>query len=538
MAAALPPLSDSLVEKHLLCSICMETFTNPVTTSCGHTFCKKCLDLSMLYSDQMCPLCKKYFSKIPEVNIVLREVIQQIKVTKGQRSSGAVGEVLCDTCINPKLRAKKSCLMCLTSYCETHLENHKSLSRLKGHKLVEPVEMLDRRACLEHGRALELYSRTRQKCICVQCLREGQDEVISAEEECNRKKTQLGNTKTELQQKIQTRKTKIDEIKKALKSCQREIEDEWWDIDAVFTAVTAILDAALATLLRPLDERKLLLEQEADGLKEKLDTEILELSATVSELDNISVLEDHILFLQKYPSLSIQNEMRDWTNVELDTSLSFGTMRDTIITLVEEIQQEVEKLTTIELRRVPKFRADVKLDPNTAHQRLVLSDDGKEVKDGGQDQEVTDTPERFDLFGSVLGINNLSNQRSYWEVEVSNKPGWDLGVAKGGANRKGGLTLSPDNGYWILVHYEGETYAAMSSPPTRLSINNKPMRVGVFVDYEKSVVSFYDVTAQSHIYTFKDCLFSDGLYPYFSPHMMQEDGNVEPLVIRFETKTD
>lgn len=92
---------------------------------------------------------------------------------------------------------------------------------------------------------------------------------------------------------------------------------------------------------------------------------------------------------------------------------------------------------------------DVKLDPTTAHQNLVLSPDGKTVKDGGQNQKVPDAPERYDMFASVLGLNGLTSGKSYWEVEVSNKTGWDVGVARRNANRKGKLSLSPDEGYWI-----------------------------------------------------------------------------------------
>lgn len=174
---------------------------------------------------------------------------------------------------------------------------------------------------------------------------------------------------------------------------------------------------------------------------------------------------------------------------------------------------------------------DVKLDPTSAHQRLVLSDDGKEVKDGGEDQEVDESPERFDLFASVLGLNTLTSGNSYWEVEVSNKSGWDLGVARGDANRKGKLELSPDNGYWVTVHYEDDKYAAMTAPPSRLPLKDKPEKVGVFVNYEEGLVSFYDVTAQSHIYSFTRCSFTGKLYPYFSPHMKQDEKNHKALVI-------
>ncbi|XP_035809780.2 E3 ubiquitin-protein ligase TRIM39-like isoform X2 [Amphiprion ocellaris] len=535
------PSEPSLLEKHITCSICMEAFKDPVSTTCGHSFCKDCLRCNFEYNDMQCPLCKTHLTKAPDVNIVLRDLIQQL--TKKDDEAVGPGEVACDVCIEQKLKAKKSCLVCLASYCSTHVKNHYSTKRLKGHKLVEPVENLDARACLTHGRPLDLYSRKRQKCICVRCMQEGQEEVVSTEDEWDKKKTELEDNKTELQDEIKKRKTKVDEIAKALKDCKDVLENDWWDIEGVFTAVIAIMEEAMARMQQPLKERRQLLEKEAKNLNDQLEAEINKLETTISELDDISALEDHVLFLQSvgtslfrlsvsqsYPSLQDPNNMKDWTEVELDTSLSFGTMRKTTIAMMEKIQQELEKLTSIELKRVPTFTADVKLDPATAHKRLVVSKDGKQVKDGGEDQEVADGPERFDLFGGVLGLDGFTSGRSYWEVEVTNKTGWDLGVARGDANRKGKLKLNPENGYWVTVLYEDKKFAALTAPPLRLSLE-KPEKVGVFVDYDEGLVSFYDVTAQSHIYSFTDCSFKDELYPYFSPHFKQEEKNSEPLII-------
>uniref|UniRef100_A0A3Q0QVT7 B30.2/SPRY domain-containing protein n=1 Tax=Amphilophus citrinellus TaxID=61819 RepID=A0A3Q0QVT7_AMPCI len=154
---------------------------------------------------------------------------------------------------------------------------------------------------------------------------------------------------------------------------------------------------------------------------------------------------------------------------------------------------------------------DVKLDPATAHQSLVLSDDGKKVRDVGKTAKGPDSPQRFDMFGSVLGLNRLTSGRAYWEVEVIKKTGWDLGVAQRDANRKGKLSLNPDNGYWAVVHYEDKKYAALTAPPVSLSLKEKPQKVGVFVDYEEGLVSFYDVTSQSHIFSFTE---SYVLFPF------------------------
>ena len=193
MDSAKPPPSDMLsLEKHLMCTICMDSFVDPVTTTCGHSFCKNCLDCNFKHNDMICPLCKEHLRKTPEVNIVLRSIVEQVKKIPKEEDddkyTGAPGEVACDICTERKLKAKKSCLVCLASYCFTHLENHSSTKRLKGHKLVDPVENLDDRACLKHGRPLELYSRKTGSCICVRCMEEDQEEVVSTEDEWNKKK--------------------------------------------------------------------------------------------------------------------------------------------------------------------------------------------------------------------------------------------------------------------------------------------------------------------------------------------------------------
>lgn len=174
---------------------------------------------------------------------------------------------------------------------------------------------------------------------------------------------------------------------------------------------------------------------------------------------------------------------------------------------------------------------DVKMDPTTAHPCLVISPDGKKVQDGGKNQQVPNTPGRFDRHGSVLGLGRLTCRKSYWEVEVKNKSGWDLGVARGRANRKGNLTMNPDHGYWVVVHYNDDKYAALTAPQISLSLTDKPQRVGVFVDHEDALVSFYNVTTQSHIYSFTGCSFDDEIFPYFSPHLKQNEKNSDPLRI-------
>uniref|UniRef100_A0A8C8SLS5 Uncharacterized protein n=1 Tax=Pelusios castaneus TaxID=367368 RepID=A0A8C8SLS5_9SAUR len=172
---------------------------------------------------------------------------------------------------------------------------------------------------------------------------------------------------------------------------------------------------------------------------------------------------------------------------------------------------------------------DVTLDPDTAHPKLLLSEDRKHVRHGDKRQDLPDTPERFDPCVCVLGAERFTGGRRYWEVEVGDKTEWDLGVCRESVSRKGKGTLSPGNGYWAVWLRNGE-YKARTSPPTHLPVSVRPSRVGIFLDYEAGEVSFYNVTDVSHLFTFTDT-FSGTLHPYFSPCLNAGGTNAAPLII-------
>uniref|UniRef100_A0A8B9HCR6 RING-type domain-containing protein n=1 Tax=Astyanax mexicanus TaxID=7994 RepID=A0A8B9HCR6_ASTMX len=74
--------SVHLSEDQFLCSICLDVFTDPVSTPCGHNFCMICIKTCWGDSQQCnCPFCKEKFTKRPElkVNTTLREVVDHFK---------------------------------------------------------------------------------------------------------------------------------------------------------------------------------------------------------------------------------------------------------------------------------------------------------------------------------------------------------------------------------------------------------------------------------------------------------------------------
>ncbi|KAI5088078.1 butyrophilin-like protein 3, partial [Silurus meridionalis] len=174
---------------------------------------------------------------------------------------------------------------------------------------------------------------------------------------------------------------------------------------------------------------------------------------------------------------------------------------------------------------------DVILDPDTANPYLILSADGKQVTCGDELQNLPDTPQRFTKYVNVLGKQIFSSGRFYYEVQVRGKTEWDLGVVRENINRKGEITVTPEDGFWIVRLRNKNQYWAPADTDVPLTLREKVEKVGVFVDYEEGLVSFYDVNSRSHIYSFTGQTFTEKLYPFFCPCLNEGSKNSAPLII-------
>ncbi|XP_036888531.1 erythroid membrane-associated protein isoform X2 [Sturnira hondurensis] len=181
-------------------------------------------------------------------------------------------------------------------------------------------------------------------------------------------------------------------------------------------------------------------------------------------------------------------------------------------------------------RRARLHFVAVTLDPDTAHPKLILSEDRRCVKLGDRRQPVPDNPQRFDFVVSVLGSECFVAGCHYWEVYVGDKTKWILGVCSESVSRKGKVTASPANGHWLMRQSRGNQYEALTSPQTSFRLKEPPRCVGIFLDYEAGIISFYNVTDKSHIFTFTHA-FSGPLRPFFEPCLHDEGKNTAPLIV-------
>ncbi|CAL8389717.1 unnamed protein product [Boreogadus saida] len=498
-------------EENFSCSICLDVFSSPVSTPCGHNFCRTCI--TRYWDEQVkhkCPVCNKLFDTRPDlqVNTLLSEMVDRFGTSVRVREQPYVepAEVPCDVCTGTQLKAVKSCLECFMSFCQTHLEPHQRVTVLKKHRLAEPMDRLEDRMCKIHDRLLELFCQTEQVCVCQFCTLTDHKThpIVPLKEEYEVKTAQLGKIEAEVQQMIQERLNKIQEIKDTVKRSKADADREIADGVQVFTAVMHCIEKCQEDLNQMVKERLKSTEKQAEDLIKEMEQEIEYLTNRSSEVKQLSHTKDHLHFLQAFRSLKDPPPSRDLTTVEVRPPSYVGTLRRSLDQLEETLNMVMKKLRHAELKRVQQYEVDVTLDPDTAHPNLILSEDGKLVHHGDVVKKLPDNPKRFTVHIFVLTRQSFSSGRFYFEVQVKDKNGWCLGVARESINRIAEL-----------------------------------QKVGVFVDYDEGLVSFYDVEARVHIYSATGCTFSEPLYPILCPLRHDYEGiNSAPLIISPVNQTD
>ncbi|XP_060927533.1 E3 ubiquitin-protein ligase TRIM11-like [Limanda limanda] len=532
--------SSLLSEERLLCSICLDVFTDPVSIVCGHNFCSSCLHTYWDSRDTcQCPMCKREFSTRPEfqVNTFMSELadefkkLVQVKASTPGPQLPAV-DVLCDFCSEIKEKAVKSCLTCLTSFCESHLEPHRRVARLKGHTLLEPVKNLDDRMCKTHNKMTELYCLKEQEFICVLCLKADHKghKAVPLEEQYEKVAATKDKAQANMQKLIQTRIEKIAEVEELLYVSQVDSEKEEQAAVQVFTELIQSIQASQAELVEAIQQRHRGIKQKSEEVLKELRREVTELKSRSSQLEHLSQSQDHYRFLQSFPTLS-KPPHKSCPDTDLGPDRSFQATRGHLTRLKQRVDEMIEEIPEIRMKRMREHAVDLTLDPDTAYKSLVISEDGKQVtvKDNIKKVKVTDNPKRFNAGWQVLAKEGFTTGKFYFEVQVKGKISWYVGVVRESVDRKNWTGRSVDNGYWCIELFDGKYRTTADSEP--IILKEELQKVGVFVDYNKGEVSFYNADSKSLIGCITGCCFTEKLYPHFCPEWNYNGTNSAPLII-------
>nr|XP_020465867.1 E3 ubiquitin-protein ligase TRIM39-like isoform X2 [Monopterus albus] len=326
----------------------------------------------------------------------------------------------------------------------------------------------------------------------------------------------------DVDQMIQERLQKIQRLKSSLELQKSSYLREVRESQKVFSALVIAMEKSHKVVVTAIEERQREEETRVDTLVKELEREIQELRNETSEADPQLTNSDQ--------SDDSKQVTLDWSKVTIETDPCLGVARQALSNIMETIKIEVNRLSKSEFKRIQNYTVDVKLSAKTAHPFLSVSDDRRQVRHTDKLQEVPDHPKRFDRVANVLAKESFSSGRYYWEVEVGEKIEWNLGVVRQSINRKGKFTVCPANGFWILSLKPGGQYIANTSPVTSVALEQRPRKVGMFLDYTEGHVSFFCAESGVHIYTFTD-KFTDRLHPFFSPGRLHGGKNAAPLII-------
>ncbi|KTG38904.1 hypothetical protein cypCar_00007649 [Cyprinus carpio] len=319
-----------------------------------------------------CPQCRQTFTPRPVLgkNTMLAEVLDKLKKTKLQASrpaqcSTGSGDVECDVCTGRKYKAIKSCLVCLNSYCQNHLEQHENLFQGKRHNLMDATGQLQEMICPQHDKLLEIFCRTDQQCICYLCIMDEHKnhETVSAAAERTEKQRQLNETKSKFRQRIQERQRELGELREIVESHKRSAQAAVEDSERIFTELIRSIERRRSEVTQLIRDQEKAAVNRAEGQLEQLD-----LRRRDTELEQLSHTDNHIHFLQ---------------------------------CLLVFIVKYIEFISTPESKKMDEFLQYYRrftLDENTVHKYLCLSEENRMITETNTEQSFPSSYCKYSFF--------------------------------------------------------------------------------------------------------------------------------------------
>ncbi|XP_043924032.1 E3 ubiquitin/ISG15 ligase TRIM25-like [Protopterus annectens] len=518
----------------LTCPVCLQTFENPVTTPCGHSYCQDCLAKAWRQVDETgffrCPQCRYSFPEKPNINksTSLQNILTRLRGnTELEGNMLQPGEIPCDIC--QAYKAEETCLTCIASYCQTHIKPHLNNPVFKDHLRTDPLKDLQERKCQDHIKLLEFYCKEHAECLCCVCLaNHNLCEYSTMEEERRHKETNLRDQLTVLENKIQAAEEVIGSIKLQKKYVKETASETKANLEKAFTEIKLLIKEEEAKARRYVQQEETRLQEQIQvtldtfsKMCDHLSKMKAQISQQISAANSMAIFQKTIVLdLKSSDDLSnpvIETDMEKLQNICNSVPLMKNLIKYQICRILKEKLLPAEWPETNEKESPTKSRPKTEkrrqslfksrnefleyaskptLDICTAHRRISLSKEFCRVSLTDTPQDYPDSPQRFlDCF-QVLSTEEFSTGCHYWEVNMSEKSFCSIGIAYRSIKRMGLESLFGRNtSSWCIEKFNLKLYTwhadneiCLPNPDGLGSV------VGIFLNCDEGFVSFYSVT--------------------------------------------
>ncbi|XP_061434215.1 E3 ubiquitin/ISG15 ligase TRIM25-like [Lethenteron reissneri] len=499
MASATP--SES-VDRVLRCSICLETFVCPSTLSCGHSFCLRCLEAAWeTTSSFSCPQCRATFLVRPQLkrNVALANLVEQLRV--GDEMAAAV---VCDNCNGGHTPAVKTCMRCEMSFCATHLKPHLENPRLSDHVLVAPIANVDERRYREHSRELEFYCTVDNSLVCSTCTIAGEHtghKVLKLQDKHETRQTRLGEETRAVENKMKKAKKCMKRMEAARKKAQVSVAGIRGRITGKFACLMKALDEDEREALHRVAVKDGELLSRIKNYIARHKREIGKLQAAAARLRNLQHERDSLTFLQGHLEETCRREIPKESAPPPPTSLDATTSLS--------LERVVNRFLHFAYGRSPT------LDTNSAYDLLQISSDLRTATLSDVSQGRPHHPHRFDFWRQALCSESFSSGQHYWDVDLGSARWCGVGVAYGTIPRRGSgaeCALGGSDVFWCLQKLGDSFTVWHGGVETSLSVPEPPRRVGVHMDWDAGLLSFYSADSMEVLHSFHQT-FTQPLHP-------------------------
>ncbi|XP_006876131.1 PREDICTED: E3 ubiquitin-protein ligase TRIM17 [Chrysochloris asiatica] len=445
------------LQEEATCSICLDYFTDPVMTACGHNFCRECIQLSW----------------------------EKGRGKKGRR----------------KRRGSFPCPECREMSPQRNLRPNRLLTKVAEMARQHP-SFQKRDLCKTHQELLKLFCQEDQSPICVIC-RESREHRL--------------HTVFPIDEATQDYKVKLEENIKYLREEMMKTEDSLAREDRIMKEWQASVKSRRDRIAMEFEKMCIFLAEEEQrllqALKKEEDDTAEKLRENKSILDQQSCsLEMLLLELEDKREHSALQMLQDM-NHPLDRVKNLTTQYPEAIPIdlktVCRVPGQIEVLKC--------FQEDVVPDAVTAYPYLLMYESRQRCYLNCPVDAMLCNKDRFLAYPCMVGQTAFSEGRHYWEVgmNLTGDALWALGVCRDNISRKERVPKSPENGFWVVQLSKGKKYLPMISTATPFTLMEPPSHVGIFLDYEAGDVSFYNVNNGSHLHTYSQAAFSGPLQPFF-----------------------